>query len=80
MHELLGWTRLLIRDHLGDPDPELLKGDFEDFMGANNQVSEIGRIIEALAAGIPEDEIIKYRTGDAGKKEMSKLLTTDHEP
>ena len=79
MHELLEWTKLLIRVHLGDPEPELVKGDFEDFTGTNGQVSEIGRIVEAFAAGIPEDEIINYRTGDAEGPETPTLLTTDDE-
>jgi hypothetical protein len=76
MHELLEWTRILIRVHLGDPEPELVKGDFEDFNGAHSHVSEICRISQALAAGIPEDEIINYRTGDSEKRDMPKLLTS----
>ena len=79
MHELLEWTRILIRDHLGDPEPELVEGDFEDFTGANRHVSEIGRILEALSAGTPEDEIINYRAGDVDKRERLKPVTTDDE-
>jgi hypothetical protein len=76
MHELLEWTRILIRVHLGDPEPELVKGDFEDFNGAHSHVSEICRISQALAAGIPEDEIINYRTGDSEKRDRPKVLTS----
>jgi len=49
---------------------------FRRFNGANSHVSEIGRISEALAAGISENEIINYRTGDAEKRETPKLLTS----
>lgn len=65
LHELLEWTRLFIRDHFGDAEPELVPGDYEDFSGSNSQASEIGRINEAFAAGVPEEEIINYRPGDA---------------
>lgn len=65
LHELLEWTRVLIRDHFGDPDPELVPAEYEDFAGTNSQASEIGRINEAFAAGVPEEEIINYRAGDA---------------
>lgn len=65
LHELLEWTILFIKDHFGDPEPELVQGDYEDFAGTNRQASEIGRISEAFAAGVPEEEIINYRPGDA---------------
>lgn len=64
LHELLEWTKLLIRVHFGDPEPELVEGDLEDFSGSNSQVSEIGRISAAFAAGIPEEEIINHRLDD----------------
>lgn len=66
MHELLEWTKLFIRDHFGDPEPELVQGDYQDFGGANRHASEIGRINEAFDAGVPEEDIINYRPGDAG--------------
>jgi hypothetical protein len=61
MHELLDWTKVFIKDRFGDADPELIKGKFEDFAGTNNHASEIGRIQEALEAGVPEEEVINYR-------------------
>lgn len=65
LHELLDWTRIFIRDHFSDAEPELVPADYEDFAGTNNQASEIGRINEAFAAGVPEKEIINYRSEDA---------------
>lgn len=65
LYELLEWTKLFIREHFSDPEPELVAGEYEDFGGSNRQASEIGRINEAFAAGVPEEEIINYRPGDA---------------
>ena len=59
--ELLEWTKVFIRDHFSDPDPVLVLGDYEDFSGTNNQAAEIGRITEAVEAGVSEEEIINYR-------------------
>jgi hypothetical protein len=39
MHELLEWTKLFIRVHFGDPEPELVPGDYEDFSGTNRHAS-----------------------------------------
>lgn len=64
MRELLEWTKLFIREHFGDSEPELVKGEYEEFGGSNPQAAEIGRISEGLAAGIPEEEIINYRPED----------------
>jgi hypothetical protein len=64
LHELLEWTKLFIRVHFGDPEPELVKGDGDDFAGSNRHAREIGRIGEAFAAGVPEEEIIDYRPRD----------------
>lgn len=61
LRELLEWTTIFIREHFGDPAPELIEGRREDFDGSNAQAREIGRIAEAYAAGVPEDEIINYR-------------------
>jgi len=58
--ELLDWTRVLIKDHFGDPDPELVPGAYDEFGGTNQHANEIGRIAEALEAGVPEDEVINY--------------------
>jgi hypothetical protein len=63
--ELLDWTQLFIRDHFGDPEPELVKGEYEDFGGTNSHASEIGGINEAFAAGVPEEDVINYRPGDS---------------
>jgi len=65
LSELLEWTTLFIRVHFGDPEPELVLGDCEDFAGTNSHASEIGRINEAFAAGVPEEDIINYRSGDS---------------
>lgn len=69
--ELLEWTKVFIRDHLGDPDPVLIEGSFDDFSGTNKHASEVGRIIEAVEAGVPEEEIINYRQriGDAAPED-----------
>jgi hypothetical protein len=61
MRELLEWTMVFIKEHFNDPDPVLDEGQFADFAGTNNQAAEIGRITEALEAGVPEDEVIFYR-------------------
>jgi hypothetical protein len=61
LRELLAWTTVFIKDHFGDPDPELVPGDYEEFGGTNAQVLEIGRITEALESGVPEDQVINYR-------------------
>ena len=60
--ELLEWTRVFIRDHLNDADPVLVQGAFEDFSGTNNQAAEIGRITEAVKAGVPEEEILFHHS------------------
>lgn len=62
MQELLEWTRLFIRVHFGDPEPELVLAEYEEFVGTNRHASEIGRINEALTAGVPEEEVINYRS------------------
>lgn len=64
MQELLEWTKIFIRDHFGDPEPELVQCDYENFAGTNPHASEVGRIKEALATGVPEEEVIDYRPGD----------------
>ncbi len=64
MGELLECTRLFIRVHFGDPEPELVEGKFEEFSGTNSQASEIGRIAAAVQAGVPEEEIINYHLED----------------
>ena len=61
LRELLEWTKVFIRDHLGDPEPVLVEGSFDDFSGTNKHASEVGRVIEAFEAGVPEEEIINYR-------------------
>lgn len=64
LHELLDWTTVFIKEHFGDPDPELIQGNYEEFGGTNAHAQEIGRITEALEAGVPEDEVINYRSTD----------------
>jgi hypothetical protein len=59
-HELLEWMRLFIRVHLADPEPELAEGTYDEFAGSNSQAREIDRIREAIAAGVPTEEIINY--------------------
>jgi hypothetical protein len=63
-HELLEWTALFIKVHLGDPDPVLVEGTAEEFAGSNPHASEVGRINEALASGVPEEEVINYLPED----------------
>jgi hypothetical protein len=65
LHELLAWTAVFVRLHFGDPEPELVKGRPEDFAGSNAHAEEIGRISEALAAGVPEEEVLNYRPGES---------------
>jgi len=64
LRELLEWTKVLIRAHFGDLEPELVEGEIDDFASSNSQAREIGRITEALTAGVPEEEVINYRSGD----------------
>ncbi|HSB09198.1 MAG TPA: hypothetical protein VLM38_06775 [Blastocatellia bacterium] len=72
MSELLEWTKVFIRDHFGDPDPVLVQGELSDFAGTNNHAAEIGRITEALEAGVPEEEVIYYQpTLDRGEPKPS---------
>lgn len=54
-------------------EPELVPGNYEEFVGTNRQASEIGRINEAIEAGVPEAEIINYRSKD------SELSTLDED-
>lgn len=67
--ELLEWTKLFIREHFHDPAPSLVRGAWEDFDGSNNQATEIGRITEALGAGVPEEEVLDYKPGDSGEEQ-----------
>ncbi len=64
-HELLEWTTLFIRVHFADPEPELVEGAYDEFAGSNSQAREIDRIREAMAAGVPVEEIIDYRPEDS---------------
>ncbi len=67
LRELLDWTTLFIKDHFGDPEPDLVQGGDNEFGDTNPHASEIGRINKAFAAGIPEEDIINYRPGDSSK-------------
>jgi len=67
--ELLEWAKVLIRDQFGDAEPILVEGSFAEFSDTNNHAAEIGRIVEAFDAGIPEDEIINYRQGTSDAPE-----------
>ena len=71
MHELLAWTARFIEDHFGDPAPELVPDEYEAFAGTNKHAGELGRIAEALEAGVPEDEVINYRSPETGGDEGS---------
>ena len=69
--EFLDWTKAFIRDQFGDIDPVLIQRGFDDFSGTNKHAAEIGRVMEAFEAGVPEEEIINYRqrTCDAAPEE-----------
>jgi hypothetical protein len=64
LHELLEWTKVFIREHLGDPAPSLVEGRYEDFAASNTQAREMDRIRRALEAGVPEEEVLDYRPRD----------------
>jgi hypothetical protein len=63
-HELLEWAALFIKVHLGDPEPILVEGTAEEFAGTNRHACEVGRINEAFASGVPEEEVINYHPED----------------
>ena len=69
--DLIEWTKVFIQDQFGDPDPVLIEGGVDDFSRTNKHSAEIDRVIEALEAGVPEEEIINYRqrTCDAAPDE-----------
>jgi hypothetical protein len=73
MRELLDWTSLFIRVHFGDPEPVLIQGEHEEFAGTNPHAAEIGRITEAIEAGVAEDEIINYRSGEPGSGDTGQV-------
>jgi len=59
--ELLDWTARFITARFGDTNPTLVEGTEEEFACSNPHASEIGRITDALASGIPEEDVIHYR-------------------
>jgi hypothetical protein len=63
-HELLEWTVLFIKVHLGDSEPILVEGTAEEFAGTNPHAREVGRINEAFASGVPEEDVINYHPED----------------
>jgi hypothetical protein len=50
LHELLEWARLFLRGFMGDREPVLVEGTFEEFEESNQHARNIGAIGRALTA------------------------------